>query len=225
MTPSNASSASTRSPALAAKTSAQERSARRLEVLHDPHPPALVEVEEDGLADDGLGEDEFDFKIVRNDEGLRSLGGAERMVLRGDGVAGELGGGDLRISRACLNRSMSGQKRRANNSTRRTRDKQVHGAVIDRPGGLSIRRTRSLETKRTGSRGFRSLMDRVSGPPGYLRARKNLIAFAVVVNGLVAPATSVQLSGVAGRLPVCWSIHPGGHSNVTVPLALRTMVR
>ena len=56
---------------------------RILQVLHDPHPPALIEVEEHRLCDDRLGEHLVDFQIVGRTESLQRLERAERFRVQG----------------------------------------------------------------------------------------------------------------------------------------------
>ena len=78
-----------RAPPLVLADDVQSGGRRILKILHHPHPPALIEVEEHRLTDDGFREDEFDFQIVGNGEGLRGFCGADRSFLRRDAMAGE----------------------------------------------------------------------------------------------------------------------------------------
>jgi hypothetical protein len=51
-----------------------------LQILHDPHPPALVEVQEDRLFDLRLGEHQFELKIIGHLEPGGRFGRRQRAV-------------------------------------------------------------------------------------------------------------------------------------------------
>jgi hypothetical protein len=60
-------------PEFIAADCCQSGGRRVLEVLHHPHPAALIEIQKDGLLDDRLSEHQFHLQIVGDLEGLRAV--------------------------------------------------------------------------------------------------------------------------------------------------------